>query len=198
MSAWRAPLRHPGVAIAFLLPVTMAACGRSDAPPAQDTAGKSQAAATVDDSFDPCALVTTAEVAAAVGWQPTKVEPAKYGNGMGKCDYSTADSMAMPPQKVSVGIEKCPYNMPCYEDLPKFKSSQELAQYRLKGYEGAYEGAAKVDPLEGWGVPAIHQDMLGLHSVELYVAPNRLAYVTTFTDLDIAKGMAKKMQARIH
>lgn len=185
-----------GRLVAIAAVTMLAACGGGpDAQAAADDAAQAQAAA--DDSFDPCSLVTREEVAAALGWQPTSVTPSKGEGGIGTCYYGTADSLAMPPQKVEVGIQKCPFNIPCYEDLPRFDSGEELAEYRLKAYEGAYAGAAKVEPLDGFGVPAIHQDMLGLHSVELYVGPNRLAYVTTFTNFDIAKGLAEKLMARI-
>jgi len=184
--------------MALLLPAAMTACAPSDAPPAGDNAAQTQAAATVDDSFDPCALVTVDEVAAAVGWQPAAVTPTTGAGGTGTCNYLGADSLAAVVQRVEVGIDKCPYNMPCYEDLPNFQSSQDLAEYREKGYTGSYAGAATVEPLEGWSVPAIHQDMLGVHSVELYVGPNRLAYVVTYADFDVARGLAEKMMARIH
>lgn len=200
MSLWRAPLRQPGALIALALLTAVTACAGSDSSPPRDDAAQTQAATTTRDSFDPCSLVTTEEVAAAVGWQPTRVKPVTGGGGVGFCDYETADSLASTGtvQKVEVGIGKCPYNIPCYEDLPKFKSSQELAEYRRKGYTGSYEGVAKVEPLEGWGMPAIHQDMLGVHSVELYVGHNRLAYVFTYTNFDVAKGLAEKMLQRIH
>jgi hypothetical protein len=174
-----------------------ASCGGgSDTQPAADGAGQ-PAAATSAGSFDPCALLTVEEVSAAVGWQPTTVVPSTQGDGMGTCAYGTGDNLAMPPQKVEVGVLKCPYNVPCYEDMPDFGSSQELVEYRMKAYEGAYAGAATVEPLDGLGMPAIHQDMLGLHSVEMYVARNRLAYVTTFTNAEVARALAEKVLARI-
>ena len=197
MVASRDPLHRFAAVVAVLMLGGASACGGPDAQPADGGADQPQAAAAADDSFDPCALLTAEEVTAAVGWQPTQVKPVKQGGGLGVCDYSTADSLAMPPQKVEVGILKCPYNIPCYEDLPNFGSSQELADYRKKDYEGGmYADAATIAPLEGLGVPALHQDLLGLHSVEMYVGHNRLAYVTTFTDLQTARSLADKVLPR--
>jgi len=178
----------------------LAACGGQDTPPpavAEDEPAATASARPASGSFDPCTLLTKEEVAAAVGWQPVKVESVPWEDGMGKCQFAGGKSGLMPPQELEAGILKCPTNMPCYEDLPNFASSKELAAWRTKLYEGSpYAGVATITPLEGMRVPAIDHDM-GVHAIEMYIARNRLAYVQTWAGADTARALAEKVLARI-
>lgn len=191
----------------FLVPLAavwlVSACGGEKK--ASEGAQKSPASTTrtrAPLSFDPCALLTAAEVEAAVGWKPLTSE-ASGSEGYGSCRFTgKKDPMILPPQSVEVGIGKCVTNMPCSEPLPDFRSSEEMAQYRIKGYGngkfGAFEGVKpEVVPLKDFGVPAIDHELATNRSVEMLVGHERLAYVTTWVGPGPTRDLAKKALARI-
>ncbi len=153
-------------------------------------------------SFDPCALATMDEVKAAVGWTPLKAQPAGRDE-YGSCTYTgRKDPMILPPENVEVGISSCITNMPCYEPIPEFRSSREFVDYRIARYKkddsfNVYETMhPSIVPLDGFGVPAIEHELASNRSIEMYVGPKRVVYVTTWGAAAPTRELAKKVLAR--
>ena len=103
--------------------------------------------------------------------------------------------MREPPREVEAGVSVCPTNMPCTE-LPDFKSSAEMVEYRRKGYEGTSWGEPNIAAIEGLGVPAIEHELAGLRSVEMFIGNKKLAYVTTWAASEPTRALAEKVLAR--
>ncbi len=161
------------------------------------------AAAPSAPSFDACSLATMDEVKAAVGWTPTSTK--RYGgqDKYGSCDYvGRTDPMILPPEKVEVGISTCVTNMPCYDPIPEFRSSREFVDYRIDRYKkddkfNTYETMhPSIVPLDGFGVPAIEHELATNRSVEMYIGPKRVVYVTTWVAAGPTRDLAKKVLAR--
>ena len=180
----------------------MAACGkdRPQGEPAQQKVAAGAPAAAAP-SFDPCALLTSAEVEAAVGWKVTATRPNGSG-GYGTCTFTgRTDPMVVPPENLEVGLGRCPVNMYCTE-LPEFTTSEDLARYRRQGYEEAKGGAFDMKPnivaLTDFGVPAIDHELAGRRSIEMAVGHQRLAFVITWSESEPARALARKALARVH
>lgn len=180
----------------------VAACG-GEKPNAQS--GKkvaASAAAESKPSFDPCALLTKEEVEAAVGWKVAKTEVSGRGD-YGHCVYSgRTDPMILPPEKAEAGILPCVNNGNCFQDLPDFRSSEEMAQWRSKQLEenkGAFEGLKpNVVPLKDYGVPAIDDELASMRSIDMQIGHKRVAYVSTWVAAEPTRELAKKVLARAH
>ncbi len=183
------------VSVAWLL----VACGgeKKTAQSAGSVAAASSAPST--PSFDPCSLATVDEVKAVVSWTPTKAEAAGR-DGYGTCTYTgRKDPMILPPEEVQVGISTCVTNFPCYEPLPEFRSSQEFVAYRLKRYRDdkmVENMHPNVVALQDFGVPAIEHELAENRSVEMYVGPRRVVFVTTWVAAGPTRELAKKVLAR--
>ncbi len=182
----------------------LVACG-SEKKSAQAAVGAAAAApaAPTKLSFDPCALATLDEVKAAVGWTPTSTK--RYGgqDKYGSCDYAgRTDPMLLPPEKVEVGISTCVTNMPCYDPIPEFRTSREFVDYRIGRYKkddsfNVYETMhPSIVPLDGFGVPAIEHELASNRSIEMYIGPKRVLYVTTWVAAGPTRELAKKVLAR--
>jgi len=190
------------VPIILLLPTAwlVVACGgdRKAAQPAGGAAAAASAPAT--PSFDPCGLATVDEVKAAVGWTPTKAEPSGQDE-YGRCTYTgRKDPMIDPPENVEIGVLPCVTNMPCGAGLPDFRSSDEMAEYRRKGYEawkGGFEMKPSIVAVQDLGVPAIDHELAGKRSIEMFVGHKRLAYVSTWVASEPTRELAKKVLARV-
>ncbi len=181
----------------------LVACGsEKKSAQAAVVAAAAAPAASTKLSFDPCALATLDEVKAAVGWTPLKAEPAgrdKYGS----CTYTgRKDPMILPPENAEVGISSCITNMPCYKPIPEFRTSREFVDYRIDRYKkddsfNVYETMhPSIVPLDGFGVPAIEHELASNRSIEMYVGPKRVVYVTTWGAAAPTRELAKKVLAR--
>ncbi len=181
----------------------LVACGSEKKSAQAAVASAAGAPATpTKPSFVPCALATLDEVKAAVGWTPTKAEPAGRDE-YGSCTYTgRTDPMILPPEKAEVGISTCVTNMPCYDPIPEFRSSREFVDYRIDRYKKddsfhTYETMhPSIVPLDGFGVPAIEHELASNRSVEMYVGPKRVVYVTTWVAAGPTRELAKKVLAR--
>lgn len=190
------------LAMLVLLPAAclVLACGGEK----KNTESRQTAAAATSSPKAPardyCALLTKEEVEAAVGWKVTTVKN-NGGAEYGDCTYvGRTDPMILPPEKVEAGIRYCVTNMPCIQDLPDFRSSGEMAEYRRKGYrdyKGVFEGVqANIVPLDGFGVPAIDHELAGMRSIEMQIGHKRVAYVSIWGEATPARDLAKKVLAR--
>ena len=113
---------------AGILILTLAGCG-DDRQPGKTTAPPASAG---EKSIDPCALLTGAEIQAALGWKVDKAEAKGYG-ATGTCNYSSATPYtAQGLQQLSIVIG---YGM------PDMRSAEAMAKWRLEQYSGdAYQG----------------------------------------------------------
>lgn len=189
----------PVVAVVLAASWLTACGGERKSAPGQKAA--TAAATPSKPAFDYCTLLTTAEVEAAVGWKVTSAKN-NAGADYGDCTYvGRTDPMILPPEKVEAGVTSCVTNFPCYQDLPDFRSSAEMVQYRLqryKDYKGAFEGMkANVVALDGFGVPAIDHELATLRSVEMQIGHKRVAYVTTWGAAGPTHDLARKVLARV-
>ncbi len=189
--------------ILLLVPAAclVVACGggKRNASSGQKVATTATASSTTP-SFDYCTLLTKEEVEAAVGWKVLTAEVVGRGD-YGSCTYKgRKDPMILPPENAEAGVTSCVTNFPCYQDLPDFHSSEEMAQYRrqrYKDYKGAFEGVqANIAPLDGFGVPAIDHELAGMRSIEMQIGHKRVAYVSIWGDAGPARELAKKVLAR--
>lgn len=180
--------------MALAVLIWLSGCGGSKSESTPPGAG----AVAATPSFEPCSVLTAAEIEATVGWKVVSSRPIPQG-AIGYCIYSGPDETAATgPQKVQAGIGACPTNMPCTE-LPAFGSAAELVAFRRKGYEGKDLGGlgATIEPIEDLGVPAIRHELGGLEAVEMSLGAGRLAFVETWGTAAVARDLAAKVLGRV-
>ncbi len=165
--------------------------------------GQKAAAATSSPqvpAFDLCSLLKKEEVEAAVGWKVAETKSSGPGD-YGRCTYTgRTEPTIFPPEKVEVGIISCVTNMPCYEDLPDFRGSDDMARYRRQRYEGqqgGFEMKPNIAAVEGFGVPAIDHELAGLRSIEMQIGHKRVAFVSTWGESRPARDLARKVLGRV-
>ena len=200
---WRSVLEsRSSAALLLLLPVAclLVACGREkqNAPSGQKVAAATSSPKGPVRDF--CTLLTREEVEAAAGWKVTSVKN-NGGAEYGDCTYTgRTEATVFPPEKIEAGVLSCVTNMPCTQDLPDFHSSEEMAQWRRKGYQeykGPFEGMqANIVALDGYGVPAIDHELATMRSIEMQLGHKRVAYVSTWGESGPARDLAKKVLAR--
>lgn len=177
------------IALAVLLLVA-AACdsGNKGANPTA-SAPVPQASAPAGDAFDPCSLLTVAEIEAVLGWKVAKMEPKRYG-ATGNCTYTSANPYGKDGmQQVTLLVG---------QGMPDMSSASAMAQWRLKQYEGpSYKDiGAIVEPIEGLGVAAIRNEVGGLLTLEMAVG-KQLVSVGVFGSLEQARALGEKVLMRI-
>ncbi|MEW5978108.1 MAG: hypothetical protein AB1898_20120 [Acidobacteriota bacterium] len=144
--------------------------------------------ATAAKAIDPCSLLTSEEIENILGWKVANADAKTYGT-TGNCTYTSANPYAgkiMEQVTTLIG-----------QGMPAMSSSNAMAQWRLKQYEGkSYQDIEKtVEPVEGLGVPAIRNEVAGLIAVEMAVE-GRLISVSTFGSMDAARALAAKVLTR--
>jgi hypothetical protein len=144
-----------------------------------------------ETGIDPCALLTSEEIEAALGWKVDTTESKSYG-AAGTCTYASAtpySSKGMQQLAVVVG-----------SGAPDLDSSKAMAAWRLEQYSGdAYKDLKPVVlPVEGLGVPAIQNglDVDLAFGIELLVG-DKLLTLSLFDTLDPARTLAEKALARL-
>lgn len=148
-----------------------------------------QAAAPAENSLDPCALLTAAEIEAVLGWKVATTEPKSYGT-TGNCTYTSANPYGKGGmQQVTLLVG---------QGMPDMNSASAMAQWRLKQYEGpSYKDLGPiVEPVEGLGVPAIRNEVAGLLTLEMAVG-KQLVSVGVFGSLEQARALGEKVLMRI-
>lgn len=163
---------------------------RSSSPEAQ--------ASTAGASFDPCSLLTKEEVEAVAGWSVAKATPYVTGD-RGHCVYQGEKGNAgLPPEEVDAGVISCWFNFPCGSDMPHvFASSEALAAYRAKLYEGnSYNLDPQITPLDDVGVPALMHELATLYTMEMWLGDRRLAYVSVWDSDAGARTLGQSLLAR--
>jgi hypothetical protein len=130
---------------------------------------------------DACALVTAEEVKAAAGWAPATTKHERHGTTE-TCRIAGSGAT----QTIVIVLAK---------PGPKVSSSAAMAAWRRKRAE-ALEMKVTVEPVEGWGAPAIRTDVESSPpTVEAAVA-GRLLGLTAPT-FEIAKALAARAIARM-
>jgi len=142
-----------------------------------------------ETSIDPCALLTSEEIEAALGWKVATAESKSYG-ATGTCTYASAtpySSKGLQQLAVVIG-----------SGAPDLDSSQAMAAWRLEQYSGdAYKDLEPlVLPVEGLGVPAIQNGFDVGFGIELLVG-DKLLTLSLFDTLDPARTLAEKALARL-
>lgn len=191
------PRAMPG-ALALLSITLTAACGGGAAPKAEADSAAAGTSASVGSGFDPCTLLTSEEVEAAMGWAVAKTTP--YANGdRGHCVYESArGNTVLPPEQVDAGVIPCWTNFPCQSDAPdQFASSAALVSYRLKLYQG---GSMPLDPaitpIDGLGAPALMHELATQYTMEAWLGHQKLAYVSVWDSESAARSLGEKVLAR--
>jgi hypothetical protein len=141
------------------------------------SAGAAQAA-----SPSPCKLLTASEVAAAAGWTPSEPKEESYGT-TGTCTFT---GNALKHQTVVVVVLK---------PAPKVASSTALAAWRNDRAK-RMGMAAKVEPVEGLGAPAIQSGEKGAPPTVEAVVGGWAVGVTAPT-FEAARALAKAAVGRI-
>lgn len=180
-------MKHKNVKwlVVSLLALLPAACGNDEsaakAPPQQES--------VQETSFDPCALLTSEEIEAALGWKVATAVAQSYG-ATGTCTYASAtpySAQGMQQLAVVIGF-----------GAPVLSSAKDMAEWRLEQYSGdAYKDMGPlVLPVEGLGVPAIQNGMEGMFGIELLVG-DKLLTLSLFETLEPARALAAKALARM-
>ena len=171
--------------LAGMLALLPTACGNGE------TAGAipSGQAAAQEASMDPCALLTSEEIEAALGWKVDTAESKSYG-ATGTCTYASAtpySSAGLQQLSVVVGY-----------GAPDLGSSNAMAAWRLEQFSGdAYKDLDPlVLPVEGLGVPAIQNGFEGMFGIEMLV-DGKLLTLSLFETLEPARTLAEKALARM-
>jgi hypothetical protein len=189
------------LALTAIPAVLLLSCGGSPARDQAEAAPAAEAAAAPTTDF--CALLTAEEVQAAVGWAVAK--STVYGQGnLGHCKYEGEKSNnVLPPEQLEAGVIMCFTNFPCAEDMPgSFASSADLVAYRKKLYAEYEKDSsmgpldASIEPVEGLGVPAIMHELGGQYTLEAWLGPKRIAYVSVWTSADAARSLGEQVLAR--
>ena len=142
-----------------------------------------------ETSIDPCALLTSEEIEAVLGWKVAKAVPSVYG-AMGSCNYSSATPYT------SQGLQKL--SVEVGSGAPDMSSSESLVKWRLEQYSGeAYKDMKPVvEPVEGLGVPAIRNGMEGMFGIEMAVG-DKLDTMSLFDSVEPARTLAAKLISRL-
>jgi hypothetical protein len=171
--------------LAAVLAVLPAACGNGEPaaniPPEQTSAQEA--------SIDPCALLTSEEIEAALGWKVATTEGKSFG-ATGTCTYASATPYtARGLQQLALVIGY---------GAPPLSSSQAMAAWRLEQYSGdAYKDLSPIVlPVDGFDVPAIQNGFEGMFGIELLVG-DKLLTLSMFETLEPARTLAKQVLARM-
>jgi hypothetical protein len=170
---------------AGMLALLPAACGNGE-PVA---AAQPRPVAADQPGMDPCALLTSAEIEAALGWKVDTAESKSYG-ATGTCTYASATPYSPTGlQQLAVVVGS---------GAPVLDSSEAMAAWRLEQYSGdAYKDLEPIVlPVEGLGVPAIQNGFEGMLGIELLVG-DRLLTLSLFETLEPARTLAEKALARM-
>jgi hypothetical protein len=124
----------------------------------------------------PCKLLTTSEVAAAVGWKPTDPKEKTYGT-TSTCTFT---GNALKHQTVVLVISK---------PAPKVASSAAFAALRTERAK-KLELDTKVTPMEGLGAPAIRSEDEGSPPTLEAVVKGRVLGVSAAT-FEAAQALAR-------
>jgi hypothetical protein len=148
---------------------TAAATGQKSAAPA---------------SIDACALLTGAEVEAAVGWKVAKTVPMTHTTG---CNYMHENELENVAVIVSSGMQT-------------MSNSEQMAEWRTAQAKGKSYSDIKfvINPINDLGVPAIEnriEGMTGMVGVESYVRGRLLTL--TATSLEASKTLSRAAIARL-
>jgi hypothetical protein len=130
----------------------------------------------------PCKLVTASEVAAAAGWKPSAPKEESYGT-TGTCTFT---GNAQKQQTVVVVLSK---------PAPKVANSAALAAWRNDRAK-RMGMAAKVEPVEGLGAPAIRSGEKGAPPTVEAVVGGWAVGVTAPT-FEAAQALAKAAVGRV-
>jgi len=171
--------------VAGMLTLLSVACGNGEPaaniPPGQEKAQEA--------SIDPCALLTSEEIEAVLGWKVATAEAKSYG-ATGTCTYASATPYS--PQGLQQLAVLIGYG------APGLNSAEDMAKWRLDQYSGdAYKDLEPIVlPVEGLGVPAIQNGLGGSFGIELLVG-DKLLTLSLFEDLEPARALAAKALARM-
>jgi hypothetical protein len=133
---------------------------------------------------DVCALLTPSEIAAVTGAKVSEIKPDSHG-AVGTCNYQVGEQLFP-----VVTLVLAP-------NMPKVSSSAEMAAWRSK--QGTSFGDVKIiiTPVEGLGVPAIHNEVEGTGLVTVEAAAKGMLLDVTTSSLEMSKALAVKAIARI-
>jgi hypothetical protein len=172
-------LRTLGCLLLFA-PLAGAGCG-GDSKPAVPAAETGAAPAAGD--FDPCALLTSGEIQATLGWVPDSTQKKAYGT-TGTCTWFGPGGMA---DQVSLLVG---------QGMPDMSGSAVMAKWRAEQYAGYDVTDAIVEPVEGLGVPAIRNELAGLVAVEMAVK-GQLVSVGSMAPIDKVRTLAGHVAGRM-
>jgi hypothetical protein len=147
-----------GVELVLLIPALLVSgCGGSDEPDASAANGSLAARAT-NDEFDPCALVTTAEAAAALGVATAEADrPAEANTERRSESYSGGDDMV-------VRLRTCRYTgelgqaVAVLTVMVRQSSSSSESEIGFAGLRQTYEESGAAMDMPGLGQQAFWID----------------------------------------
>jgi hypothetical protein len=167
--------------LACVLALLLASC--SDSTPSGKTVPAAKSGQ--EKGIDVCALLTSEEIEAALGW---KVATAK--GAAGSCNYSSATPYT------SQGLQQL--SLVVGAGVPGMGTSDALVKWRLAQYSGdAYKDMKPiVEPVDGLGVPAIRNGTEGIFGIEMVVG-DKLVTMSLFDSLEPARTLAAKVLTRL-
>jgi hypothetical protein len=171
--------------LAGALALLLASC--SDSGPSGRTVSPEKS--SQEQGIDPCALLTSEEIEAALGWKVATAEATGHG-ATGSCKYSSATPYsARGLQQLFVVVGR---------GAPSMNSSEAMAKWRLDQYSGeAYKNMKPVvQPVDGLGVPAIRNGTEGMFGIEMSVG-DRLVTMSLFDSPEPARTLAAKVLKRL-
>jgi len=164
------------------LALLLAACG-GDARESRAEGG-SGGGSSNDEDFDPCALVTSEEIQATLGWAPDTSSAKDYGSTK-TCLYNGPDVMK---QSLVLVIAR---------PAPNVSSSAELVERRTKAAQSDPSIKMVFTPIEDLGRPAVRSEVEGAPAPTVEVVVGRHLLGVTTSDFETAKAIAAKAADRL-